>query len=307
MRKLTLIYLAIAVCYSAGAQNIEEIECNEKWIQKIESLAPASPEVPPEGKHQVLIFDLFTGFDHWVTPHSTAVIELLGNKSGAYKTDKTKDISAFTKKNLRKYDAVVLNNNCSDKPRRDLFYDALGSDSTLSEDEKIAEASRLEKNLIDYVKGGGGLMVLHGAIVMQNNSMEFSRMCGGSFDYHPKQQEVTIELVDRDHPLVNAFEGKPFVHVDEPYFFMNAYEEKDFHPLLYMETARLEGKRKNREYEDIAYVSWIRRHGKGRVFYVSPSHNAQSYEDPRLLKFFLDGAQYVLGDIQCDDSPMIVQ
>jgi hypothetical protein len=40
------------------------------------------------------------------------------------------------------------------------------------------------------------------------------------------------------------------------------------------------------------------------VFYVSPSHNAQSFEDKRLLKFFLDGAQYVLGDLECDDVPL---
>ena len=62
-------------------------------------------------------------------------------------------------------------------------------------------------------------MVVHGAIVMQNNSMPFSEMCGGSFDYHPRQQEITLQLVDPKHPLVKAFEGKPFVHVDEPYLF----------------------------------------------------------------------------------------
>ena len=55
--------------------------------------------------------------------------------------------------------------------------------------------------------------------------------------------------------------------------------------------------------EKIKYVSWIKGHGKGRVFYSSPSHNAQSFEDPKMLKFFLDGMQYVLGDLKCDDSP----
>ncbi|NOR75818.1 MAG: ThuA domain-containing protein, partial [Draconibacterium sp.] len=56
--------------------------------------------------------------------------------------------------------------------------------------------------------------------------------------------------------------------------------------------------------EKIKYVSWIKRHGKGRVFFVSPSHNAQSFEDVRLLKFYLDGIQYVTGDFKCDDTPI---
>ncbi|MEM9326907.1 MAG: hypothetical protein AAGA85_14670, partial [Bacteroidota bacterium] len=71
---------------------------------------------------------------------------------------------------------------------------------------------------------------------------------------------------------------------------------------LYFESSKLTNKKKPIE-ENIKYVSWIKRHGEGRVFYVSPSHNAQTMEDPRMLKFYLDGAQYVLGDLICDDSP----
>ncbi len=60
-------------------------------------------------------------------------------------------------------------------------------------------------NLINYVAKGGGLMLLHGAIVVQNNSGAFSEMTGGSFDYHPKQQRMHVKEVDKKHPLVKAF------------------------------------------------------------------------------------------------------
>jgi type 1 glutamine amidotransferase len=159
-------------------------------------------------------------------------------------------------------------------------------------------------NLLKYVKRGGGLMVVHGAIVMQNNSIPFSEMVGGSFDYHPPQQEVVLELAEPNHPMLKAFAGKPFVHIDEPYLFNKAYAKKNFRPLLYMETSKLTKNKKHKDFdENIKYVSWIKKHGKGRVFYVSPSHNAQSFEDSRLLKYYLDGVQYVLGDLKCDDSP----
>ena len=134
-----------------------------------------------------------------------------------------------------------------------------------------------------------------------NNRIIFSEMVGGSFDYHPAQQNVSLELSDPTHPLVKAFDSKAFVHQDEPYLFKNAYTKKNFRALLYMDSSKLN---KSKEIDEkIKYVSWIKRHGKGRVFYVSPAHNAQSFEDIRLLKFFLDGTQYVLGDLKCDDSP----
>ncbi len=146
-------------------------------------------------------------------------------------------------------------------------------------------------------------MILHGAITVQNNSMPFSQMTGGSFDYHPKQQEMHLKEVDKMHPLVKAFDGKGLTHLDEPYFFKNAYYDYNFRPLLYMEVDKLEGLKKEPK-EKVVYVSWIKRFGKGRVFYSSASHNAQSLEKPGVLQFFLDGLQYVVGDLSCDDSPI---
>ncbi|CAZ97190.1 ThuA domain-containing protein [Zobellia galactanivorans] len=112
-----------------------------------------------------------------------------------------------------------------------------------------------------------------------------------------------VKEVDPKHPLVQAFKGNGLTHVDEPYFFNNAYFDYNFRPLLYIEIDKLEGMKKEVD-EKVNYVSWIKRHGKGRVFYSSPSHNAQSLDHPELLQFFLDGLQYVVGDLKCDDSPI---
>jgi type 1 glutamine amidotransferase len=284
------------------AQN-KEFKCNDEWVAKIEKLAPAKAEVEPAKQRKILVFSLFTGFNHWVIPHTSEVMKVLGAKSGAFDVELSTDVFMFEKNNLKKYDAVVLNSACSRGPRRDLILDALDDNTNYSEEEKKAKAAELEANLIEYVEKGNGLMVVHGAIVMQNKSMAFSEMVGGSFDYHPAQQEVSLELTEPDHPLLKAFKGKAFVHVDEPYLFNKAYTKKNFRPLLYMDSSKLK-KTKKKIGEKIKYVSWIKKHGKGRVFYVSPSHNAQSFEDTRLLKFFLDGAQYAIGDLKCDDSPM---
>jgi type 1 glutamine amidotransferase len=301
MIKSISIFLLLIVALAANAQ--KQFKCNPEWVQKIEKIAPAKAEVEPAKTRKILVFSKHTGYNHWVIPHTNEVLKVLGKKTGAFEVEITYDIFKFEAKSLKKYDAVVLNSACSVGPRRDLLYDVLDEDKSLSEEQKIKKAAELENNLIQYVKKGGGLMVVHGAIVMQNNSMAFSEMVGGSFDYHPKQQEVSLELCEPNHPLTKCFDGKSFVHVDEPYLFNKAYDDKNFRPLLYMDTDKLEGKKKPIE-DNIKYVAWIKKHGKGRVFYVSPSHNAQSFEDVKLLKFYLDGAQYVIGDLKCDDSPM---
>ena len=307
MKKLFLLSIAITfISHSIFGQvkSLKPIPVDDAWKQKIYELAPKKASTPVTKKHKVLLFSLFTGFNHWVIPHADEVITILSDKTGAYEVIKSTDIFMFEKNKLKQFDAVVLNNNCSIGPKRDLFYDALGIDSLLTEDEKTKKAADLEDNLLAFVRKGGGLAVLHGGIVMQNNSAEVSEMIGGSFNYHPPQQKIELLVSEKEHPLTKAFEGKSFTHYDEPYFFKNAYAQKNFRPMLYMEFSKIQKVRHETE-DKVSYVSWIKKYGKGRVFYVSPSHNAQSYEDSRMLLYYLNGMQYVLGDLKCDDTPII--
>lgn len=301
--------LTVAFCIAllggqhAHAQSLEKFDVSDEWVSKIEKLAPAKTTFPTSKKHKVLLFSLFTGFNHWVVPHTNAVVKTLADKSGAFDVVQSNDIAMFEKNNLKQYDIVVLNNNCSINPRRDIFWDKLSENKSLSEAEISKKAAELEQNLLNFVKKGGGLMALHGGIVMQNNSEAFSEMMGGSFNYHPAQQPLNVKLADPNHPLVQAFDGKGFTHIDEAYMFKGAYGKLNFQPLLYLNTAEIKGL-KGENPEERKYIAWIKRHGKGRIFYSSPSHNAQSYDNPALLQFLLDGMQYVAGDVKCDESPL---
>ncbi len=302
MQKILLSFLVFLFFSKISAQ-LEPIEINETWLASLEKSAPSRPRIATKTKKKILVFSKATGYKHWTIPHNVEMLKILAKKSGAFEVYIGYDIEQFTKKNLKKYDGLVLNNPNPAGPDRDLFSDLLKANSSLSDQQIKEVAPKYEKNLINYVAKGGGLMLLHGGIVVQNNSIEFSKMTGGSFDYHPKQQEIHVKEVDVNHPMVKAFKGKGLTHIDEPYFFKNAYFDYNFRPLLYMEVDKLEGL-KEEVAEKIIYVSWIKRHGKGRVFYSSPSHNAQSLDNPELLQFFLDGMQYVVGDLKCDDSPM---
>ena len=50
-------------------------------------------------------------------------------------------------------------------------------------------------------------------------------------------------------------------------------------------------------------LGWFRRHGKGRVFYNAFGHNPETVPDKTLMKHWLAGIQYALGDLKADDSP----
>ena len=50
-------------------------------------------------------------------------------------------------------------------------------------------------------------------------------------------------------------------------------------------------------------ISWIKTHGAGRVFYSSLGHNKDIFSTPELLQHFLDGLQFVLGDLPADAVP----
>ncbi|MEA1786973.1 ThuA domain-containing protein [Arenibacter sp. GZD96] len=309
MKKLVPILCStICLCFflnTLSGQGLEAFKVSKEWVTQIEQLAPITPAKDVATKKKFLIFSLHTGFEHWAIPHTEKVMSLLVDKSGMYTIDVSYNIASFTAENLEKYDAVILNNNCSIGDKRDLFWDVIKNDNTLSEREKLDKAAQLESNLLNYVAEGHGLMVLHGAIVMQNKSEKFGEMVGGSFDYHPKQQKIQVNIVDPEHPLTKAFQGEGFEHIDEPYFFNNAYFDYNFRPLLSMETKSLSGLKEGVAVKDpIKYISWIKKYGNGRVFYCSPSHNAQSYENEKLLGFLFNGMQYVAGDLLCDDSPM---
>ena len=124
-----------------------------QWRATVEQAAPAKPTVPAAPR-KLLVFSLFTGFDHKVIPHVNCVFEILGQKTGAFTAIVSVDIESLTPPSLAAYDVLVLNNNCSQSPRRNLFLDVLESDAKyrdLSEPQREAKSAALEQSLLEFV------------------------------------------------------------------------------------------------------------------------------------------------------------
>jgi type 1 glutamine amidotransferase len=274
-----------------------------EYSAKVESAAPAKPTASAP-KRKLLVFSLHTGYNHEVIPHVDRVFEILGKKSGAFDTAITYDIEQLAADKLAGFDVLVLNNNCSVNPRRNLFLDVLEKDakySSLDAAQRQAKADALEKSILDFVKNGKGLVCIHGGLTMLNSSKQFADMIGAAFDFHPANQSVTVRPVESDHPLLAAFrDSGPLVHRDEPYAFKGPYSEHNFHPLLQIDTSAM--KNPGKLADTVRYIAWIKPYGKGRVFYCSPGHFPETYQSPTVLRFILDGVQYAAGDLKCDDA-----
>ena len=253
---------------------------------------PSRPKVP---RRELLVFSLYTGYHHTVIPYVDRVFQILGEKSKAFHVTVSRDIEDLSAENLKRFDVLVLNNTCSVGPRRNLFLDVLEKDqryAELTEQQRQERAEELERGIIEFVNAGKGLVAIHGAPTMLNNSEAFSQMIGGAFDYHPPSQQVTVTVTDTEHPLTAAFRGQgPLVYRDEPYCFKGRTMRVRFVRCWHSKTSRSRIRKASSMTErDMPLGS--SHTARGACFFCSPGHYAECYTFPALLQFLLDGIQY---------------
>jgi hypothetical protein len=126
-------------------------------------------------------------------------------------------------------------------------------------------------------------------------------MIGGWFNGHPWHEKVGVAIEDPAHPLVAAFEGRGFDVYDEIYTFREPWSRRNLRVLCTLDRAKTPQKG-NRLDDDYA-LAWVRTEGQGRVFYCGFGHEDAIFESPAMLKFLLDGTQFVLGDLAADATP----
>ena len=139
---------------------------------------------------------------------------------------------------------------------------------------------------------------------------EFNQMIGGIFKNHP-WQSVAVKIDDPQSPLTSMFKTRSFVFVDETYsFFMDSWSRTNLHVLMSIDYEKMSDADKARESKASARtdgdygLSWIRRDGAGRVFYLALGHREDGiYRSAEMLHHVLAGIQYAIGDLKADDSP----
>lgn len=259
---------------------------------KLETLIGSALRAKPAKARKILVFSKCEGFVHGEgIVYGNKALEIAAAKTGAFQADFTTDyVSINDKANLFKYDAVVLNNTTRLKTK---------------------ENPAFVPNLIEFVKGGRGLCVIHAGADNFYEAPDAAEMVGGQFDGHPWTAGGTwaFKLDEPGHPLNRAFEGKAFKAGDEIYQQKSPfYDRAKLRVLVSLDlsdeaTAKANIEKQKRADKDFA-VSWVRPFGEGRVFYTSFAHDKRSFLDKGRLTQILDGLQYTLGDLKVDDKPL---
>ena len=137
-------------------------------------------------------------------------------------------------------------------------YDAVMMYGNWMQNEAMDPAQ--EKALIAYVEAGGGFLPIHCASACFGKSDAFIKLVGGRFKSHGAEV-FTTTITAPDHPVMRGFQG--FETWDETYVHDRHGDDRTI--------------LQRREQEP---WTWVRKQGKGSVFYTAYGHDMRCWGQP---------------------------
>jgi hypothetical protein len=282
-----------------------DAQLTEQQAERIRAVVPDKARVTPKKHRRVLIWNtpFMDKSPHkgYCIPQAEYAMKLLGEKTAAFEPVVSDDVAMYLPENLKKFDAVIMNN--SNGPWIRPTEQDLERLKTYGPDQDAIE-QLLRRSLLDWVRRGGGIVAYHHAIGGNTHWPEFLEMIGAGYWGHPWHEEVGIRLEEPDHPLLAAFQGKDFRLTEEIFQFREPYSREKLRVLLSLDTEKTNMTVPwiHRKDNDFA-LAWIRQYGKGRVFYSAIGHRTEIWWNPKILRFYLDGIQFATGDLPADATP----
>lgn len=286
-RSLTAIIPVAILAIVIGASNAQK---NKKQVhaEKIAAGVPKSAPAKPTKPRKVLVFSKTAGFRHGSIPTGVEAMKQMGKSTGAFEVTATEDDSFFEPEKLKDFDAVLF----------------LNTTGEVFKSKEAGREERLKKSLVDFVKSGKGLIGTHSATDTYKKWKDFNDMMGGAFAGHPWHTKIRVKNLEPGHPLNAAFAGKDFEIADEIYQFRKDTASADERRMLLSLSGEIVDKGKgNTGKEGLYPIAWLDKYGDGRIFYCSLGHRDEIYWNPVILKHYLAGIQYALGDLDAEDEP----
>jgi uncharacterized protein len=301
MKSLRLI-LPLAVVAAVGTlcigqTNPDKFGVAPERVEKIRAALPEKTPVPVKKKHEVLVFTKTAGFRHGSIPSGVECMKQLGAKTGLFNVTHSEDAEMFKADSLAKFDAIVFLNSTGE----------IFKGSPSGEDV-------LKQNLIDFVKGGKGVVGIHSAGDTYNDWKDYGEMMGTGFEQHPwgSGDTVRVKNLAPDHPLTAAFKGDGLTIKDEIYKFREGRAQPtERRMLLALDANGTDLKKDDKDKDgkpdrDFYPIAWLSTYGKGKTFYCSLGHNDEVYWNPTVVAHYLAGIQYALGELPADATPKAV-
>jgi hypothetical protein len=253
------------------------------------------------GKPKVLYFTRSAGFEHSAVKrdgrnlsHSEKIMAELGRRDG-YDVECSKDGRLFDG-DLDQYAAFA-------------FYTS-GDLTQPGKDGSPPVSAAGKLRLLDAIAGGKGFVGFHSATdtfhskgPRNENQAEvdpYIRMVGGEFVTHGEQQEASLHAVSQFFYKNIGVPAEGLSFTEEWYTGKNF--ARDLHVILVQETKYMKGDAYRRpNYPQ----TWVRMHGKGRVFYTSLGHREDVWTNPFFQAVAQGGIAWVTGRFDFDITPNV--
>lgn len=188
-------------------------------------------------------------------------------------TQHTDDPSVFTKKQLRKYDAIIFSNS--------------NNEAFLTEDQRGAFKA--------FIESGKGFMAIHSANASERDWPWYAQMVGGKFVRHPKLQHFDIRVIDPAHLSTTHL---PAVWKWEDECYYSNHLNPAIHVLLAVDLNTIMDDKKD-EYPGDVFgnlfpLAWCHVFEGSRVFYTALGHKIEYYDDPLFRDHLKGGIVWIL-------------
>ena len=185
----------------------------------------------------------------------------------------------------RGIDLVYTENLADLDPKVLEAYDAL---TVYANIESITPAQ--EAAIVEYVRGGKGLVPLHCASFCFKNSPVWIGMVGAQFQKHGTGEFTTV-ITAPEHPVMKGFGG--FSSWDETYVHTK-HNERGRTVL----EERVEGTSREP-------WTWVRTEGNGRVFYTAWGHDQRTWSNPGFHNLVERGIRFAAGGDPAAAGPYV--
>jgi len=241
------------------------------------SLAPAQA---PSPKLQVLILTGQNTSSHdW--RGTTPVLRKLLEDSGRFEVRVTEEFRGGSAETLAPYDLVIVSYYDGRKP-------------------ELRWGERAETALVNYVRGGKGLLVFHFATAAFDGWTEFEKMSGGNwrpnFGHHSARHDYTVTVRDAQHPILRGIRPTFPQGNDELYANLKWQPEGTFHVLATAwddHSLYKPGEKQPIPGAGLDQPSlWTVDYGKGRVFVDAMGHDPEAMKMPGFVATLTRGAEW---------------
>jgi type 1 glutamine amidotransferase/sugar phosphate isomerase/epimerase len=261
---------------------------------KIDAAIPRTAYAKPKKPRKLLVIDAcVANMSHNTIPHFNLAIELMAKYTKAFEAVFSNDLENLRWPKIKEFDAIYLNDTVGE-----LFPDL-----------------EIRQSLLRYVREGGGIGGWHGSPWASRSWRELGEMMG-AMDAPHRIEPAYIKLDDPKSPINQAFDGTGLEHTEEYYRFHYEgptafYSRENLRVLLSLDMERSPAVNRpdrngrpffSRPDNDYA-VAWIRGYGKGRVFYNSMGHMAQTMMSKQIMGHVFAAIQFLVGDLEADTTP----